>query len=356
MQKTRYFVLLILQCWSLAVIAQHSGKLVIAHRGASGYLPEHTLESKVMAFAQGADYIEQDVVMTQDDQLVVFHDLTLERTTDVARQFPGRARENGSYYVIDFTLQELRQLQVSEGFRTVDGVPVANYPARFPIQTSRFGIHTLQEELELIQGLNHSTGKNIGIYPELKSPWFHHQHGKDISTAVLQALKTYGYVNRDSKVFLQSFDHVELVRVHDELLPALGMDLPLVQLIADNSWLETYARDREGNWQPYDYNWMFTPEGIKTLAAVVTGIGPGLDMLIEPDSTSGNLHQTPLLNAAHDAGLQVHAYTFRADQGQIPPYATSFEGLLEIFCFTVGIDGVFTDFPDRAIRFLDTRN
>src|SRR5688572_33212284 len=93
-------------------LAAEADKLVVAHRGASGYLPEHTLEAKVLAFAQGADFIEQDVVMTRDDQLVVIHDLTLERTTNVATVFPGRAREDGSYYVIDFTLPELRQLVV----------------------------------------------------------------------------------------------------------------------------------------------------------------------------------------------------------------------------------------------------
>ena len=243
MHKFNCVALLLLQCWATALMAQNPDKLVIAHRGASGYLPEHTLEAKVMAFAQGADFIEQDVVMTQDDQLIVFHDLTLERTTDVATRFPQRARPDGSFYVIDFTLAELRQLQVSEGFTMKEGNAVPNYPVRFPVLTSRFGIHTLQEELELIQGMNHSTGKNIGIYPELKSPWFHHQHDKDIATAVLQVLKTYGYVKRDAPIFLQSFDYVELVRVHDELMPALGMDLPLVQLIADNSWLETYALD-----------------------------------------------------------------------------------------------------------------
>lgn len=356
MQKSRYPVFLLLLCWSLAVSAQHAGKLVIAHRGASGYLPEHTLEAKVLAFAQGADFIEQDVVMTQDNQLVVFHDLTLERTTDVASRFPGRAREDGSYYVIDFTLQELQQLQVSEGFRVVLGLPVAIFPARFPIQTSRFGIHTLQEELELIQGLNRSTGNDVGIYPELKSPWFHHQHGKDIADAVLQVLKSYGYVNRSSKVFLQSFDYVELVRVHDELLPAMEMDLPLVQLIADNSWGETFALAEDGTWQPYDYSWMHTPEGLQTLARVVSGIGPSLDMLVDPASLSDALRQTPLADAAHAAGLQVHAYTFRADAGQVPAYAASFAELLEIFCFTVGIDGVFTDFPDQAVRVLDARN
>jgi glycerophosphoryl diester phosphodiesterase len=356
MHKLTYLALLLLQCWTQVVMAQNPDKLVIAHRGASGYLPEHTLEAKVLAFGQGADYIEQDVVMTQDGQLVVFHDLTLERTTDVATRFPGRARQDGSYYVIDFTLAELRQLRVSEGFTLVEGAPVANYPGRFPVLTSRFGIHTLQEELELIQGMNHSTGKNVGIYPELKSPWFHHQHGKDIATAVLQVLLTYGYTNREAPVFLQSFDYVELVRVHDELLPALGMDLPLIQLIADNSWLETYAQDNAGDWQPYDYRWMFTAEGLQTLAQIVDGIGPGLEMLVQPVSRPGALELTPLLRDAHAAGLKVHAYTFRSDPGQIPAYATSFTQLLDIFCFTVGIDGVFTDFPDQVVRFLEARN
>ena len=356
MHKFNCVAVLLLQCWATALMAQNPDKLVIAHRGASGYLPEHTLEAKVMAFAQGADFIEQDVVMTQDDQLIVFHDLTLERTTDVATRFPQRARPDGSFYVIDFTLAELRQLQVSEGFTIKEGKALPNYPGRFPVLTSRFGIHTLQEELELIQGLNHSTGKNIGIYPELKSPWFHHQHNKDIATAVLQVLKTYGYVNRDAPVFLQSFDYVELVRVHDELMPALGMDLPLVQLIADNSWLETYALDKDGNWQPYDFSWMHTPDGLHTLARVVTGIGPGLEMLVQADARPGAVTPTPLLSEAHKAGLQVHAYTFRSDAGQIPAYAGSFEELLEIFCFTVGVDGVFTDFPDQVIQFLDTRN
>jgi glycerophosphoryl diester phosphodiesterase len=355
MQKLTCLILLLLQCWSPDVMAQHAGKLVIAHRGASGYLPEHTLEAKVLAYAQGADFIEQDVVMTQDGALVVFHDLTLERTTDVASRFPDRARPDGSYYVIDFTLAELRQLQVSEGFTRVAGIAVPNFPARFPLMASRFGIHTLQEELELIQGLNHSTGRKVGIYTELKSPWFHHQHGKDIATAVLQVLKAYGYANKGAAVYLQSFDYVELVRVFDELLPALSMDIPLVQLIADNSWGETFAQGADGNWQPYDYTWMHTPDGLQTLSRIVAGIGPALDMLVYADSQPGALKLTPLAKAAHAAGLRIHAYTFRSDSGQLPAYAANFEELLEIFCFTVGIDGVFTDFPDRVVRFLETR-
>jgi glycerophosphoryl diester phosphodiesterase len=101
---------------------------------------------------------------------------------------------------------------------------------------------------------------------------------------------------------------------------------------------------------------MFTAEGLQTLAHIVDGIGPGLDMLVQPDSRQGALELTPLLRDAHAAGLQVHAYTFRSDPGQIPAYATSFAQLLDIFCFTVGIDGVFTDFPDQVVRFLEARN
>jgi glycerophosphoryl diester phosphodiesterase len=98
----------------LVAVTAVAQPLVIAHRGASGHLPEHTLAAKVLAYAHGADYIEQDVVMTRDGALVVLHDLTLDRVTDVAQQFPGRARADGRYYVIDFTLAELRSLQVSE--------------------------------------------------------------------------------------------------------------------------------------------------------------------------------------------------------------------------------------------------
>src|SRR5690606_27270423 len=151
-----------------------SGPVVIAHRGASGYLPEHTLASKAMAHAMGADFLEQDVVMTRDDQLVVMHDITLDRTTDVATRFPGRSREDGLHYVVDFTLAEIESLQVTEGARRIGGTREAIYPGRFPVGLSSFRIHTLAQEIELVQGLNRSTGADVGIYPEIKSPAFFH--------------------------------------------------------------------------------------------------------------------------------------------------------------------------------------
>ena len=140
-------------------------KVVIAHRGASGYLPEHSLPAKAMAYAQGADYLEQDLVMTKDNELVVLHDHYLDRVTDVAERFPDRARKDGRYYAIDFTLPEIKSLKFTEGFDIdKNGKKVQSYPNRFPMGKSDFRVHTFQEEIEFIQGLNHSTGKNTEIH------------------------------------------------------------------------------------------------------------------------------------------------------------------------------------------------
>ncbi len=333
------------------VVAQE--KVVIAHRGASGYLPEHTLEAKAMAHAQGAHYLEQDVVMTRDDQLVVLHDLTLERTTDVADKFPGRAREDGRFYVIDFSLEELRQLRVSEARIVTPLGRVPAFPGRFPIDSGNFRINTLAEEIALTQGLNRTTGREAGIYPELKAPWFHHQEGKDLARAVLEELRRFGYTNKDSGVFLQTFDYHELKRVKEELLPAMDMDIPLVQLVAENSWGETFERVGDGTWQPYDYGWMHEAEGMATLARHADGVGPAMNMVVEEIQEAPGWRVTPLVERAHAAGMVVHPYTFRLDAGRIPGYAGGdFDRLLEIFLREANVDGIFTDFPDRALYFL----
>ena len=150
--------------------------IVIAHRGASGYLPEHTLEAKALAFGLGADYLEQDVVATRDAELVVLHDPYLDDVTDVAARFPGRRREDGRHYAIDFDLVELRQLAVSERRRS--GSRDARFPARFPPETAIFRIATLEEELALIAGLNRSMGRSVGIYPEIKDPQWHREQAR----------------------------------------------------------------------------------------------------------------------------------------------------------------------------------
>jgi glycerophosphoryl diester phosphodiesterase len=311
-------------------------KIVVAHRGASGYLPEHTLEAKAMAYAMGADYIEQDVVMTADDQLIVLHDITLDRTTDVADQFPGRVRDDGRFYAIDFTLAEIKQLNVSEGFRMENGEKRQSFSQRFPLGASSFRVPTLREEIELIQGLNKSTGKDIGIYPEVKSPAFHRAAGKDLSTALIEMLKAYGYTSKADKVFVQTFSFEELKIIHDEILPAAGIELNLVQLVGDEE----------------SYGWMFDETGMQTVARYADGFGPEKGLIIDRDSTRGNIIISDLVKLAHANGLQVHPYTFRLDPGQVPDYADSFEELLELFYFDADIDGAFTDFPDRVVDFL----
>lgn len=328
-------------------------KIVIAHRGASGYLPEHTLPAKAMAYAQGADYLEQDLVMTKDDHLVVLHDHYLDRVTDVAERFPDRARKDGRYYAIDFTLDEIKSLKFTEGFDIENGKQVQTYPGRFPMSKSDFRVHTFEEEIEFVQGLNHSTGKNIGIYPEMKAPWFHHQEGKDIAAKTLEVLKKYGYSDKQDKVYLQSFDVAELKRIKNELEPKMGMDLNLVQLIAYTDWNETQEKKPDGSWVNYNYDWMFKPGAMKQVAEYADGIGPDYHMLVDQTSKKGNIVLTGMVQDAHQNQMTVHPYTVRADQ--LPDYATDVNQLYDILYNKAGVDGLFTDFPDKAVMFLNKK-
>ncbi|MDJ0856788.1 MAG: glycerophosphodiester phosphodiesterase [Desulfobacterales bacterium] len=349
--STRIIAVSIMLAALCAPGAALAGKVVIAHRGASGYLPEHSLPAKAAAHAMGADYIEQDLIMTRDGQIVVLHDLHLDRVTDVADVFPGRRRPDGHYYTIDFDLAELKRLRLTEGVKRVGGETQAVYPRRFPPWRSIFRISTLAEELELIQGMNHSTGRVVGIYPEIKAPWFHRHEGQDISTAVLIMLKQYGYLRREDPIYLQCFDPRELRRLRTELMPAMGMDLKLVQLIGETRWRLTMVIEN-GQPVPYDYEWMKRPAAMVEIARYADGVGPWMNMLVHPDSLPGNPQISGLTAAAHAAGLEVHPYTFRLDPGRLPSYASDFEDLLAIFFFQVGVDGVFTDYPDRAAQFL----
>ena len=308
--------------------------IIIAHRGASGYLPEHSLPAKALAFAMGADYLEQDVVAARDDELVVLHDIYLDRVSDVATTFPGRARPDGRYYVRDFDLEELRTLRMSERF-DADGHAV--YPDRFPPHTGHFRIHTFAEELAFLQAMNDSTGCEVGCYPEIKRPAWHQDNGVDITPEVLRILERFDYAGPDDHVFVQCFDADELVRIRHEL----ECGLCLVQLIGDNSWGEG----------PTNFDALRTPEGLSTLAKTVDAIGPWLPQLYRIEA--GGAVPTALTSDAHDAGLKVHPYTFRRDE--LPDGFESFADLLEFSLGTLGIDGMFTDFADLARQAVDRR-
>ena len=349
--KSKKITLALLFSSAVASSYVHADKLVIAHRGASGYLPEHSMEAKSMAYAMGVDYIEQDVVMTKDDQLVVLHDHYLDRVTNVADIFPARKRADGRYYAIDFTLAEIKTLAMTEGFTLKEGKKMQGFTQRFPIWKSSFQVHTLSDEIEMIQGLNKSTGKRVGIYPEIKAPWFHRHEGKDISVTVLKVLQKYNYTDKSDLVYLQSFDAEELKRIKYELLPKFTMDIKLVQLIAETSWKETmtYQDDKA---IAYNYDWMFEPNAMQMISKYADGIGPWKPMVVATNSTKDNLILTGMVEQAHKAGMQVHPYTFRIDEGRIPAYANDFNDLLDIFYNKADVDGVFTDFPDLAVDFL----
>lgn len=339
---------------SMSATAQSNEKVVIAHRGASKYLPDHTLPGKAMSYAQGADFLEQDLVMTKDNELIVLHDLYLDRVSDVAERFPDRLRKDGRYYAIDFTLAEVKSLQFTEGFDIINGKKIQKYPNRFPMGKSNFHIHTLQEEIEFIQGLNKSTRKNVGIYTEIKAPWFHQQEGKDISVKVLEVLKKYGYTTKKDNVYLQCFDANELKRIKNELEPKLGMNLKLVQLIAYTDWLETYQKQPDGTWVNYSYDWMFKPGAMKKIAEYADGIGPDYHMLISKYSTPDNIKLTGMVEDAHNNNLVVHSYTIRVDK--LPDYARNGEQLFDIIYNKANVDGSFTDSPDLDVKFLQKQH
>lgn len=301
---------------------------IIAHRGASAYLPEHTLPAKAMAYAMGADYLEQDLVASRDDHLVVLHDVHLDRVTDVARRYPDRHRADGRYYVRDFDLAEIRELAVTERLDEHGG---AVYPGRFPPHTGRFGIHTLAEELELVRGLNAATGRRVGVYPELKRPAWHRDQGVDMAPLLLGILSTHGYESAADPVFVQCFDRAEIERLRE----ALGTRLKLVQLVGENNWRESDT----------DFDRLKTAAGLRDLARFADGIGPWIRQLYTLETIDGEPVSTGLVRAAQDAGLVVHPFTLRADD--LPAGFTHHDALAEFLLETLGVDGVFTDFPDR---------
>lgn len=138
-------------------------------------------------------------------------------------------------------------------------------------------------------------------------------------------------------------------------MPALEMDVKLVQLMAYTDWNETMVYGKDGSVTPYSYDWMFKPDGMETVAKYADGIGPWKPMVVSDESAKGKIKLTGLVQAAHEAGMQVHPYTFRADEGRIPAYADDFNDMLDIFYKTANVDGVFTDFPDKAVNFLNNQ-
>lgn len=348
--------------------------LVIAHRGASGERPEHTLEAYSRAIAQGADFIEPDLVPTRDGVLVcrhenalaVLHDdgslNTTETSTDVYRRadFASRlatkvidGRPVRGWFSEDFTLSELRTL------RAVERLPALRPDnARW---NGQFAVPAFREVLDLIQAETARSGRAIGVYPETKHPTYFRHEGRhldgtpigfDSSQAVVDALREAGFTD-PARVFIQSFELANLRELATVILPAAGLSLPLIQLVdRDGAPYDTVAAGA-----PRACRELLSSTGLAEIARYAHGIGPHKGLVLSPvDDGAGGSART-LLAAAHAAGLEVHAWTFRAENHFLPAAlqvgtSPAAHGRLqdEIAGFlAAGLDGLFSDFTAAAV-------
>ncbi|MGQ0767131.1 MAG: glycerophosphodiester phosphodiesterase [Gemmatimonadota bacterium] len=309
--------------------------IVIAHRGASGHRPEHTLAAYELAIDQGADYIEPDLVITSDGVLVARHEHALEGTTDVATRFPDRRTTKVAggdtvtgWFSEDFTSAELKLLRARE-----------RLPTRSRAFDGRFEIPTFDEILELVARKERETGRRIGVYPETKSPSWFRSIGLSLEEPLVSALGRHGLDDADAPVFIQSFEVENLRRLS-------GLTrVRLIQLL-----------DVRG--APYDspgftYDSMSTAGGLATIRTYADGIGPHKERVIR---TTPNASPNPstLVSDAQARGLVVHVWTLRSDRPFLPS-TYSGDASAEYQAFRrAGVDGVFTDFPDHAIAALRT--
>jgi glycerophosphoryl diester phosphodiesterase len=325
------------------------GPLVIAHRGASGYRPEHTLAAYRLAIRMGADYVEPDLVSTRDGVLVARHENEISGTTDVEShpEFADRrttktidGQQVTGWFTEDFTLAELKTLRAEE--RLPDVRPGnTRYDGRYQVPT--FG-----EILTLVAEESRRRGEVVGVYPETKHPTYFDSIGLSLEEPLADALTRHGLDRPNAQVFVQSFE-VSNLRELDQMVR-----VPLVQLVAGSG--APYDFVARGDERTYDD--LVTPAGLREISTYADAIGPDKNRVIPRDAQGYLMRPTPLVDDAHSAGLQVHPYTFR-DENQFLPAdcreGTDPNAKGDAFCeydafFDAGVDGVFSDFPDTALE------
>lgn len=286
---------------------------VIAHRGASGYLPEHTLGGYELAIRMGADFIEPDLQITKDGALVAIHDDTLNRTTNVATLF---AQRNGGYKVSDFTLAEIKTLTV-----VPTGTGKASYPGFTPSSANAFAVPTFQEVVDLAKKQSSTAGREVGIYPEAK------QADPAMEDGILKTLAANGY-NATSKVFIQSFSDATLRSLRTKQV-AQNNKMPLILLGVTTTAADGTARMGVTGATGVQ------ALALKDVAAFTEGVGVLINNTTYPVTKS-------FIDQAHAAGLKVHGWTFA--QADAAPAATEFRKYLDM-----GMDGMFANYPDLAV-------
>ena len=324
--------------------------LVIGHRGAAGYRPEHTLASYELAARMGADLIEPDLVSTKDHVLVARHENEIGETTDVAShpQFAGRKATkviDGNtligWFTEDFTLAELKTLRAKE-----------RLPAMRQENTmydGRFQIPTFAEILALRERLSRELNREIGVYPETKHPTYFRSIGLDLETPLVQQVRSSGLDTANAPIFIQSFELTNLV----DLRQQFGVSAPLIFLTSASG----APYDLVSTGDPTTYADLTTTGGLRSISGIVNGIGPDKCQIIARN-TEGTLAQpTTLVAEAHAAGLQVHPYTFRAENTFLPvdyragtdanAYGRAIDE--QVRFLQTGIDGLFTDQCDIGV-------
>ncbi len=345
--------------------------LVIGHRGACGYLPEHTLASYRKAIEMGADFIEPDLVVTKDGELVARHEPNITATTDVSTrpEFASRKKtrmvdgiaETG-WFVTDFTLAELRTLYAKQ----------AN-PVRDQSFNKQFPVPTFREILELAKSESARTGRTIGVYPETKHPTYHVAAGLPIEPRLLKILAEYGYTKKNSPVIIQSFEVQNLKDLRQQtgvrlvqLIDGDGVDAQgKVTLVAPFDKPYDFAVRKD----PRTFPDLLTPKGLAEIKTYADGIGPWKPYLRsakqvlgsdgKPQDLNGDgkitdadrvlLAPTEVVKNAHAAGLFVHAFTFRNEKELlVSDYKGDPKVEYAVF-YELGVDGLFSDFPDTAL-------
>jgi glycerophosphoryl diester phosphodiesterase len=349
--------------------------LVVGHRGASGYLPEETLEAYQRAIDLGADVIEPDLIATKDGVLIARHDPNLAISTDVAShpEFAGRKRvdwpvdgeKQTGWFAHDFTLAEIKTL----GAIATD----AERPQQF---NGQFKVVTFQEIIDLAKAQSTKLGRTIAVYPETKNPTYHRDLGLPLEDRLIAMIKAAGWNSKTSPVLVQSFEPGSLKE-----MKAKGLATRLVQLIdADDYDLKagtlTYAAPYD---RPYDwtkagdtrlFSTMVTTAGLAEIKTYADGIGPWKPYILPVKGTldaSGKLKDingdgqanlndattqapTTLIADAHKVGLFVHAYTFRNEKRRLTADVNGDPKAEYLQYYRLGIDGLFSDFPDTAIQ------
>jgi glycerophosphoryl diester phosphodiesterase len=328
--------------------AKRDSFVIVGHRGASGYRPEHTLASYELAARMGADFIEPDLVTTKDRVLVTRHEPEIGGTTDVAAhpEFAGRKKTKvldgtplTGWFAEDFTLKELKTLRAKE---RIPAVRQHN-----TVFDGRYQIPTLQEVIDLTKRLSRELDRPIGIYPETKHPTYFQQQGLALEPELVKTLNRNGLNRPDAKVFVQSFEVSNL--------KALDKDLrvPLVQLTGSSG--APYDFVAKGD--PRTYADIVAAKGLREVATYADGVGPSKDQVIPLDAAGKLGTPTALVRDAHRAGLVVHPYTFRVENSFLPvnfrsSAVASDSGNLfgEIAEYRkAGIDGLFSDNTDIAV-------